>query len=100
MSSEPAAVEVKILDKEFMIACPPEEKAGLIEAADYLSSKMREIRSSGKVIGTDRIAIMAALNITHEMLQNRSIDNPNNEKTLERIQKISQQIDLFMDEVE
>ena len=100
MSSDPKAVEVKILDKEFLIACPQEEKEGLLQAADYLSDKMREIKSSGKVIGTDRIAIMAALNITHEMLQNRSIDNPNNSKTLERIQKISKQIDLFMDEVE
>ena len=100
MSSEPTPVEVKILDKEFLIACPAEEKEGLMQAADYLSEKMQEIKSSGKVIGTDRIAIMAALNITHEMLQNRSIDNPNNSKTLERIQKISKQIDLFMDEVE
>ncbi len=100
MSNEPTPVEVKILDKEFMIACPAEEKQGLLQAAEYLSEKMSEIKSTGKVIGTDRIAIMAALNITHEMLQNRSIDNPNNSKTLERIQKISQQIDLFMDEVE
>ena len=100
MSTEPTPVEVKILDKEFLIACPAEEKQGLIQAADYLSEKMHEIKSSGKVIGTDRIAIMAALNITHEMLQNRSIDNPNNSKTLERIQKISKQIDLFMDGVE
>ncbi len=100
MSSEPTPVEIKILEKEFLIACPPEEKEGLLQAADYLSDKMREIRAGGKVIGTDRIAIMAALNITHEMLQNRSIDNPNNSKTLERIQKISKQIDLFMDEVE
>lgn len=100
MSSEPTPVEVKILEKEFLVACPAEEKESLLSAADYLSDKMREIRNSGKVIGTDRIAIMAALNITHEMLQNRSIDNPNNSHTLERLQKINTDIDNFMQDIE
>ncbi len=100
MSSKPTPVEVKILEKEFLVACPAEEKESLLSAADYLSDKMREIRNSGKVIGNDRIAIMAALNITHEMLQNRSIDNPNNSHTLERIQKINTDIDSFMQDIE
>lgn len=100
MSSKPTPVEVKILEKEFLVACPAEEKESLLSAADYLSDKMREIRNSGKVIGNDRIAIMAALNITHEMLQNRSIDNPNNSHTLERIQKINADIDSFMQDIE
>ncbi len=100
MSSKPTPVEVKILEKEFLVACPAEEKESLLSAADYLSDKMRDIRNSGKVIGNDRIAIMAALNITHEMLQNRSIDNPNNSHTLERIQKINADIDSFMQDIE
>lgn len=100
MSSEPTPVEVRILEKEFLVACPAEEKESLLAAADYLSDKMREIRNSGKVIGSDRIAIMAALNITHEMLQNRSIDNPNNSHTLERIQKINSDIDNFLQDIE
>ncbi len=100
MSSKPTPVEVKILEKEFLVACPAEEQESLLSAADYLSDKMRDIRNSGKVIGNDRIAIMAALNITHEMLQNRSIDNPNNSHTLERIQKINADIDSFMQDIE
>jgi cell division protein ZapA len=61
-------VTVHILDKEYCIACPSEERANLESAARYLDGKMREIRSSGKVIGADRVAVMAALNITHDLL--------------------------------
>jgi len=61
-------VTVHIMDKEYCISCPAEERSNLEGAARYLDSKMREIRSSGKVIGADRIAVMAALNITHELL--------------------------------
>ena len=66
--SSPNSVTVQILDKDYSIICPPEERSNLVGAARYLDGKMREIRSSGKVIGADRIAVMAALNITHELL--------------------------------
>ncbi|GAB6388658.1 cell division protein ZapA [Stutzerimonas marianensis] len=66
--NQPNTVTVHILDKEYCIACPPEERSNLESAASYLDRKMREIRSSGKVIGADRVAVMAALNITHELL--------------------------------
>lgn len=62
------SVTVQILDKEYSIICPQEERNNLVSAARYLDGKMREIRSSGKVIGADRVAVMAALNITHELL--------------------------------
>ncbi len=69
MSEKPAkAVTVHILDKEYLISCPEEEKHDLLRSADYLDMKMREIRAAGKIIGTDRIAVMAALNISHELL--------------------------------
>lgn len=64
-------VPVRILDKEYTIACPAEEREGLLESARILNDKMRDIRSSGKVIGSERIAVLAALNITHELLQQR-----------------------------
>ncbi len=66
--TQPNTVTVHILDKEYCIACPADERANLESAARYLDGKMREIRSGGKVIGADRIAVMAALNITHELL--------------------------------
>ncbi|MEK1941483.1 MAG: cell division protein ZapA [Pseudomonas sp.] len=61
-------VTVHILDKDYCIACPADERANLESAARYLDGKMREIRSGGKVIGADRVAVMAALNITHDLL--------------------------------
>jgi len=59
---------VRILEKEFRVACPKHQTNALSEAAQYLDKKMREIRHTGKVIGLERIAVMAALNIVHEYL--------------------------------
>ena len=61
-------ITIHILDKEYVIACSEEERHDLQRSADYLDTKMREIRDSGKIIGSDRIAVMAALNISHELL--------------------------------
>ena len=66
--SEPKSLQVTIMGREFRVACAEEEQAGLLEAVDYLNKRMLEIRDAGKVIGIERIAIMAALNIAHEML--------------------------------
>jgi cell division protein ZapA len=74
MSGEPSRVSVKILEKEYHVTCPVEERPALLHSAEYLNRKMREIRDSGKVIGLDRIAVMAALNIVNELLQARGQD--------------------------
>ncbi|TNC81626.1 MAG: cell division protein ZapA [Oleiphilus sp.] len=68
--SDPNTLEVKILEKEYLVACPEDNKPSLRQAADHLDTKMREIRATGKVHGTERIAVMAALNITYELMQN------------------------------
>ncbi|MFP4146709.1 MAG: cell division protein ZapA [Halorhodospira sp.] len=62
------AVKVRILDQDFTVACPEDAKNDLLQSADYVDRKMREIRKSGNVVGTDRVAVMAALNIAHELL--------------------------------
>ncbi|MCI0508139.1 MAG: cell division protein ZapA [Gammaproteobacteria bacterium] len=64
-------VTIRILDKEYQIACSEEERHSLLDSARYLNERMKEIRNSGKVIGSERIAVMAALNITHDLLQSR-----------------------------
>lgn len=69
MSQEPTPVTVRILDKEYLVACGPDEKESLIDSARMLDQRMREIRQTGRVIGTDRIAVMAALNIAYELLK-------------------------------
>jgi len=68
MSKEARGLDVNIMGREFRVSCTEEERRDLLKAVDYLNGKMREIRDTGKVIGVERIAIMAALNITHEFL--------------------------------
>lgn len=70
--SEVKGLDVSIMGREFRVACPEDEQEELLAAVSYLDRKMREIRDSGKVIGVERIAIMAALNIAHELLTTRA----------------------------
>jgi cell division protein ZapA len=75
MTADVSRVSVRILEKEYHVSCPLEERAALLESAEYLNRRMREIRDSGKVVGLDRIAVMAALNIVNELLQARGHDD-------------------------
>ena len=75
MSHDPARVSVRILDRDYMVACPYEERPALLEAAEYLNARMREVRDSGKVVGLDRVAVMVALNMANELLQLRTRGN-------------------------
>ena len=70
--SEPRGVDISVMGREFRVACTDEEYDALMTAVNYLDRKMRDIRDSGKVIGVERIAIMAALNIAYELLTTRS----------------------------
>lgn len=80
----PPTVRVRILDNDYQVACPPEQKEGLISAARYLDDKMRAIKAGGNVIGAERVAIMAGLNIAHELLGNSSVSH-DDEQTLQRL---------------
>jgi len=73
-SQDQARVSVRIMEKEYVVACPYDERSALLDAAEYLNGRMREIRDSGKVVGLDRIAVMVALNMAHELLQQRGRD--------------------------
>lgn len=72
MTDRQTRVSVRILEKEYQVACLSEERSELLDSAEYLNSKMREIRDAGNIIGLDRIAVMAALNLAHELLKIRS----------------------------
>jgi cell division protein ZapA len=69
MASE--TVAVRILDKEYQVACPADERQALLDSAQLLNDRMKVIRGSGSVVGLERIAVMAALNLSHELLQAR-----------------------------
>ena len=93
MTQQPHTVTVYILDKEYHLVCPQEERHNLERAAVYLDSKMREIRRSGKVIGAERIAVLAALNITHDLQhRTRQLDEVSDQGG-EQLQKLLQQLD-------
>jgi cell division protein ZapA len=97
VSQASTPVTVRILDKDYQVACPEDEKQELLASARYLDRKMREIRDSGRIIGTDRIAVMAALNISHELLQ-VSEGRERLESTLTtRIRAIQDRIDQALD---
>ena len=93
MSEKPVPVSVHILDKEYLIACQPEERDTLLESSRHLDMKMREIRDSGKIIGTDRIAVMAALNLAHELLDQKASSKSEDIATSRRILKLQDKID-------
>jgi cell division protein ZapA len=71
MSADPKGLQINVMGREFRVACADSEQKGLLEAVDFLNRKMGEIRDGGKVIGLERIAIMAALNIAHELLSTK-----------------------------
>ena len=89
MSEEMQRVTVRLLDKEYQVACPEDEREALLESAELLNRKMKEIRDSGKVVGVDRIAVMAALNLCHEMLQGKSSNMKADERLLGRIRVLN-----------
>lgn len=72
MTTGTAQVTIRILEKEYQIACPAAERNALLDAAELLNTRMREIRDTGKVVGLDRIAVMAALNMANELLRSRA----------------------------
>lgn len=85
-------VNIRILDKEYQVSCPPDERNALLDAAKALDEQMRTIRNSGSVIGLERIAVMAALNLTYELskLEDQTTDQGvSNELTVRLDKKIS-----------
>lgn len=95
MKDESAGLTVTILGKEFMVACPPDERAALLAAAVHLDRKMREVQATGKVLGAERTAIMAALNITHELLVLRARGAMSDE-TIAHVKILQQKIDVAL----
>lgn len=89
---------IKIMEKEYRIGCPEEEKDNLRASADLLNEKIDEIRQQGSVIGTERIIVMTALNMSHEILHNQSISTEHNDLN-ERIDEISKHITESMSDI-
>jgi cell division protein ZapA len=93
-------VSVRILDKEYMVACPLGEQDALIASARRVDREMRKIRDSGKVLGSDRIAVMVALNLAHELMHGKQ-HNPQpaavNPEITEQLQQLQQRMDAMLE---
>ncbi|MBX3689736.1 cell division protein ZapA [Dokdonella sp.] len=87
--SEDEPVKVTILDREFHVACAPGERAGLLAAAHHLDDRMREMRNAARTVGIDRIAILAALNFCHELLESRSRESKGEQALAEKLHAIN-----------
>lgn len=85
MNTETVPVNVTIMDKEYRIACKPTEKAALLASAELLNDRLREIRDTGRVIGADRMAVMVALNLAHELLNEQTANKALLEKVGSRL---------------
>ena len=72
---QPKGLAISLMGREFRVACPEGEEKQLLASVDYLNRKLKEVRDTGKVTGNERIAIMAALNIAHEMMSNNGKGN-------------------------
>lgn len=92
MSDRMVRVSVRILEKEYQVACLPEERSELLDSAEYLNGKMREIRDAGNIVGLDRIAVMAALNLAHELLKRNRSDAIESEVS-ERVRQMRERVE-------
>ena len=87
-AADTEAVTVKLLDKEYLISCPKGEEASLMEAASYLDNKMNEIRNNSRSLSLDRVAVMAALHISHELLQTQRDMKTQQDAAREQLERI------------
>ena len=93
MKEKTQTIAVSILDKDYQIACPPDQQAELIDSARYLDAQMRKIRGNGKVVGLERIAVMAALNIAHELRHSSKPQEAASPAGTDQVKKLNNKLD-------
>ena len=96
MNDSYAQVSVRILDKEYQVACPANERTELLDSAEELNSRMRDIQDTGRVVGLDRIAVMAALNMANELLRARARDRELDGDLSHRLKNITNRVESVL----
>jgi len=92
MNAENKTLTVSIVGKDYQVACPAGEEESLREAAHYLHTLMESIRASGRVVGLDRVAVMAALNVSNELLQSKNLQAAAQAKAAAQLQTLSDRV--------
>jgi cell division protein ZapA len=97
MSDSGRPLSVRILEKEYLVACAADERTDLLDSAEFLNGRMKEIRDGGKIMGLDRIAVMAALNLAHEVLKLRSRDSGVEQEAGHRLRALRERVESALE---
>ncbi|VAW64816.1 hypothetical protein MNBD_GAMMA11-2191 [hydrothermal vent metagenome] len=92
-------LNIKIMDKDYSVACPPEQQASLRNSAEFLNERLKVIKNRGSIIGNERIAIMAALNLAHELLSSQHCEGELSDIDL-RMLNLQKKIDIALSEID
>lgn len=91
-----SSITVSILGRDYQIACPPDEEEALRKSARYLGQQMEQVRNRGSSLGYEKIAVMAALNITHDLLQRHLLANSSEHDSQRGIAQLEEKIDAVL----
>ena len=91
-------INISILDKDYKVACPPGEQSALLESARFLDGKMREVRDSGNIMGSERIAVITALNMANDLLQTSNLDKEIGAELPPRLKDLESKISRVLEE--
>jgi cell division protein ZapA len=98
--TSPQPISIIILDKEYKVACPVGEQTALLASAKYLNDKMREVRDSGSILGSERIAVITALNIANDYLSSQAVKNHISEDLSPRLKNLETKISQALEQSE
>jgi cell division protein ZapA len=99
MNTPNEPVTLRLIDREFLIACAPDERAGLVEAAGFLDRKMRELRSATRVPSFERLAVLAAVSVAHELLTLRKQQGSHEQQAVDRLATLRQRLEVALENV-
>ena len=91
-------INISILDKDYKVACPPGEQSALLESAKFLDSKMREVRDTGNIMGSERIAVITALNMANDLLQTSAVDKELGQELPPRLKDLESKISRVLEQ--
>jgi len=91
-------INISILDKDYKVACPPGEQSALLESAKFLDNKMREIRDSGNIMGSERIAVITALNMANDLLRTSNVDKELGQELPPRLKDLENKISRVLEQ--
>jgi cell division protein ZapA len=91
-------INISILDKDYKVACPPGEQSALLESAKFLDNKMREIRDSGHIMGSERIAVITALNMANDLLRSSNVDKEIGQELPPRLKDLENKISRVLEQ--